>query len=48
MKDENKIVIAPNGTVATPNVHDGLLVGLFFPPSKRALLAIKDVKGFIH
>jgi hypothetical protein len=47
MKDENKIVIAPNGTVATPNVHDGLLVG-FFSPSKRALLVIKDVKGFIH
>jgi hypothetical protein len=48
MKDENKIVIAPNGTVATPNVHDGLLVGLFFTPSKRALLVIKDVKGFIY
>ncbi len=48
MNSENNIVITPEGTVMTPNLHDGLLVGLLFPGDRRVLLAIKNVLSTLH
>lgn len=45
--DENKIIVNENGFVITPNVHDGLLVGIMLLSKKYGQIIAKDSHGAI-
>jgi len=48
MQQENEIRVKSDGMLEIPDFHDGGLVGMLFPPGKRVILILKNVKDRVH